>query len=196
MSSSLIVDLNGKPIGVEHTLPPLPPLSKFQAEAFGYMEGVLIKYGLAEVLRCEVCFKAKRIDGVNVRLTSRFLEVKCRCGLRSYIPPKGTTDLIQNRSNSAFVLGQQSEATVEAQNGQTFRVKAIRMDDEDAKIIQLYFRVCRDLQLKPQFVHLRGTDCWDNRVVDESCAKTMVTEHQVAIVCRCRTLYWQDAPVN
>lgn len=195
MSSSLIVDLHGKPIGIEHTLPPLPPLSKFAAEAFAYYEGVLKRYGLAEVLRCNACFRAKRIDGCNVQLTHRFVEAKCRCGVRAYHAPGGTTDLTTSLPNSALVLGNETTATVEAQNGQQWTVKAIRMEPEDAQIVRLYFRVCKDLDLKPQLVHLRGS-CWDGRVTDEGVMKTMVTPTQVALVCGCRTLFYQDGPPN
>ncbi len=195
MSASLIVDLNGKPIGFEHVLPPLPPLSKYAAESFSYYDGFLRRRGLAEVMRCQNCFSAKRIDGVNVQITHRYVEVKCRCGVRAYHAPGGTTDLTTSLPNSASVLNDETMATVEAQNGQTWAVKAVRLEPEEAAIIRMYWRVCQGLHLKPQVVHIQGS-CWDGRVSEEGVMKTMVTDSQVAFVCGCRTLFSQDGPVS
>ena len=165
----------------------LPPLTKTEGEAIAAMHGVLKRYRLAEWIRCRVCHAKGRQDGLRSRVASRSVRLECRCGVREYVAPTGTTDLGGNRANSALTLANHGDITVIDGSGNPVKLKAVRMEPEDAAIIRLYDRIMGDLQLNPKFCHL---PCWSGKPFDGHEMEVLVDPSKVALKCHCSVFHY------
>lgn len=168
----------------------LPPLTKAEAEAISAMEGVLKRYRLVEWIRCERCYQAHRMDGLRTVVNSRTVRLQCRCGVREYTAPQGTTDLHANRANSSLGTLNQGEITVITASGEAKKLIAMRIEPEDAAIIRLYSRIMGALSLNPKLAH---RDCWDHRPYDESACELLCDDSKIAIKCGCRVLHYSGS---
>lgn len=174
----------------------LAPLTKTEAEAFAAFYGVKLRYRLVEWLRCRACYEAHREDGCRFAVSSNRVSVTCRCGTREFVAPKGTSDLGGNRSNSALVLGNQSDVVVVDGQGVTHTLKGIRIEPEDAAIIRFYDRVVGSLGLN---CNLAFRDCY-RAPFDVFACELLVNPSQVAIRCNhpdltpnCRIIHYSGS---
>ena len=189
---SLVVDPSGA--GLVGMTPPLPPLSKTEAESIAWFHTFCARHRLAVAYRCVVCFKAGRPDGCNERgskvLTPRSIRIKCRCGVREYVAPSGTGDLATSISNAPAGTDT-TTSSVAFDNGEKVDLPATILSDEEAGIVRFYNRIIKALNLQPNLVHL---DCWNRRsVADDVMMKSKVDDHQIVLMCSCHVWFYQGA---
>jgi len=161
----------------------LEPLSYDEATLFFASGAVWRNLGLREALSCEVCFALGRHPGMRVIVGSNSVMVQCRCGLRNYVGPRGTTDLPNRLANTARVLGDRSTGLLYDANNQPVRVATIRLLPEETKIVQQYQRV---LSSRRWELRLFCAACWTGRTTAGHEAQTSITAERVIITCHCR----------
>lgn len=168
----------------------LAPLTKLEAETIASMDGVLKRYRLGEWIRCRVCNAKGRPDGCRSTVTPRMVRVECRCGVREFIAPQGTSDLGANRSNSALTGANHGDIRVIDGAGNLITLKAVRLEPEDAAIIRLYDRIMGELQLNPKFCH---RPCWSGKPWDGHEMEVICNPSQVALRCSCSCVHYTGA---
>lgn len=171
----------------------LPQLMKAEAEAIASMDAVLRRYQLIEWVRCRGCNAANRQDGCRVTVTPRMVRILCRCGTREFVAPQGTSDLGANRANSALTQANTGEITVVTGDGKSVKLKAVKLELEDAAIIRFYDRITGQLQINPKWAH---KPCWSGRVWDGHEMEILINPSQIALRCSCRCLHFAGSTDN
>jgi hypothetical protein len=168
----------------KHVRPSSPPLTERACRIMNAMEGVWLRYRLAEALWCEICAEENDPSGMRYlpNRSTRTLRLECRCGKRDY---KLTTDLSFTPSD-ALTLGQVgNDGYVGDKDGILTKVMTYEITPDDARLIQRYFGVLHELRISNDLY----CDCC--RVKME---KT-VTDTKVAFACLRKLVHW-SATVN
>ena len=165
----------------------LPPLTKLEAETIASMNEVTKRYRLGEWIRCRVCHAQGRPDGCRSLVTARMVRIECRCGVREFVAPQGTSDLAMNRANSALTGANQGDIRVIDGAGQLVTLKAVKLESEDAAIVRLYDRIMGALQMNPKFCH---RPCWSGKPFDGHEMEVLVNPSQVALKCSCSCFHY------
>jgi hypothetical protein len=155
------------------------PFSKRDAEIFQAHEAVLARYGLIETLGCDICWQAGRVSGCKTRVDSHGVRVECRCGVREYRAPVGTTD--QTLTFTAPV--DTTTGTVMGVNGEPQSVPALILTREHADVIRAY-RYLLSVRKLSRSLFCRICSLGQYRL--DTAVHESVTEDQVTYVCRCR----------
>ena len=161
----------------------LSPLSYDEATLFFASGAVWKNLGLREALACEICFGLGRHPGMRVIQGSNSIGVRCRCGERSYIGPRGTTDLPTRLANTTRVLGDSTSGLLYDAHGQPAKLPTILLLPEETKILQQYQRVLRARRWDPRVFCI---GCWNGRTTEGNQAALSITQNAVTITCRCR----------
>ncbi len=166
------------------------PMTMDEAHVYGAMTAVMKRYGLIESIWCDECFRHGRLNGCRCRVTPREIMLECRCGVAKYRPPTGTTDVVLNAlANSAVVEADKTLGTVMTAAGPKLQPTTI-LQDMEAMIVKRYVAALRKRHKEPRLFH---RDCFAGNPHNEDNAIALkVTEHQVVMVCQCRTLYHQS----
>lgn len=185
-----------RPVELPDVLKPIKllPISQGEAQLYGAMSAIFKRYGLMETIWCQRCFAAHRHHGVRMRVHPKEVSMECRCGKVTYHPPMGTVDTIINKiATTSIVETDHHVGTVLTAAGPEFRPTTV-LQDIEAKLIRNYVRVLQGRDKEPRWFH-RG--CFHGIVQHEDNAVGMsVSEHDIALVCPCRTLFHRRATVQ
>jgi|SRR5215831_5309660 len=168
---------------IPESTPVVHPLSYDEATLFFASGVVWNNLGLREALSCEICFALGRHPGMRVIVGSASISVRCRCGDRNYVGPRGTTDLPTKLANTARVLGDSGTGLIFDANGQPANLPTIRLLPEETKILQQYQRMLNARRIEPR-VFCVG--CWNGRTTEGHQAELSITSNGVIVTCRCR----------
>lgn len=168
----------------EHVRPSSPPLSERACRIMNAIEGVWLRYRLAETLWCEICAEENDQSGIRYlpNRATRTLRIECRCGKRDY---KLTTDLSFTPSD-ALTLGQVgNDGYVADKDGVLTQVTTYEITPDDARLIQRYFGVLHELRISDDLY----CECCHAKM------EKTVTDTKVAFACSRKLVHW-SATVN
>jgi len=168
------------------TIVPPPPFSAYTAHILQAHEAVLTRYGLIETLGCDRCWQAGRPSGCRTRIDATGARVECRCGVREYRAPAGTTD--QTQIGPAASSLEQTTGMLFDSFGQPTARPTVLIARADAEVIRAYQQVRHRYQLsRSLFCRL----CWGGRLSQASAMLESVTPDQIVYVCACRIRFTQ-----
>ena len=168
------------------TIVPPQPFNQHTARILQAHEAVLTRYGLIETLGCDKCWQAGRPSGCRTRIDATGARVECRCGLRDYRTPPGTTD--QTQTGPAPSSLEQTSGMLFDSFGQPTARPTVLIAREDAEVIRAYQHVRHRYQLsRTLFCRL----CWGGRLSQASALLESVTPDQIVLVCACRIRFTQ-----
>jgi hypothetical protein len=168
------------------TIVPPRPFSAHTARILQAHEAVLARYGLIETLGCDICWQAGRSSGCRTRVDATGVRVECRCGVRAYRAPTGTTD--QTQTGPAASSLEQTSGMLFDSLGQPTARPTVLITRADADIIRAYQQVRHRHHLsRSLFCRL----CWGGRLSQTSAILESVTPDQVVYVCACRIRFAQ-----
>jgi hypothetical protein len=171
-------------LAAANVIVPPPSFNAHSARILQAHEAVLLAYGLIETLGCDVCWAANRPSGCKTVINDRGARIECRCGVRDYRAPTGTTDQTQTFSpQHETTSGMLFDA-----DGQPTAMPTILITTEHAQIIRAYLQVLRRYRLsRSLFCRL----CHNGRFTHETAILESVTDDQVVYACACRLRFAQ-----
>jgi hypothetical protein len=173
-------------VAAAHIVVPPPPFNAHSARILQAHEAVLARYGLIETLGCDVCWAANRPSGCKTRIDDKGVRIECRCGVRDYRAPTGTTDQTQTFTGpTETTSGMLFDA-----HGQPTARPTILITRQHADIIRAYKGVLHRYQLsRSLFCRI----CYGGRITHDTAILESVTADQVVYVCACRLRFAQTS---
>jgi hypothetical protein len=173
-------------VALANLIVPPPPFNQHSAEILQAHEAVLARYGLIETLGCDTCWEANRPSGCKTRIDAAGVRIECRCGVREYRAPVGTTD--QTRTFAKPIETDKTSGMLFDAHGQPTAMPTILLDRRDTDIIRAYRALLHRYHLsRTLFCRL----CWGGRPSQASALLESVTPDQVVYVCQCRIRFAQ-----
>jgi hypothetical protein len=171
-------------VAAANIIVPPPSFNAHSARILQAHEAVLAAYGLIETLGCDVCWAANRSSGCKTVINDKGARIECRCGVREYRAPTGTTDQTQTFSP----VHETTSGMLYDAAGQPTAMPTILITREHAEIIRAYKGVLHRYQLsRSLFCRL----CCGNRFTHETAILESVTDDQVVYCCACRLRFAQ-----
>jgi hypothetical protein len=165
---------------------PPQPFNQHSAEILQAHEAVLARYGLIETLGCDTCWEANRPSGCKTRIDAAGVRVECRCGVREYRAPVGTTD--QLRTFATPIETDKTSGMLFDAHGQPTATPTVLLDRRDADIIRAYRRLLHRYRLsRTLFCRI----CYGGRIGEDTAIRESVTDDQIVYVCACRLRFTQ-----
>ena len=173
--------------------PPVLPLTTHEAEVFGAMTAVLLRYALIESLWCTHCFARRQPHGCRVLVDRNRVAIECRGGVATWAAPVGEPNPILRvlANSAASPVMDAAPGTIVTPAGPVARPARLLLDVE-ATIMRAYFRVLKSRGIEPRWHH---RDCWrGNPWLDDDALAIYVDADQVVAVCACRQLFARTTP--
>jgi hypothetical protein len=173
--------------------PPVAPMSMDEAHIYGAITAVFQRYGIIETVWCDHCFVRNLHHGCEVRVSSREVVIRCRCGVARYKAPTGTTDMVLKRVTTASITqNDRTAGSIMTPAGPEFR-PTVLLHDMEAILIKRYVTALRTRGKEPRLFHKA---CWSGRPQDEDEALAMsVTPQQIILICKCYMLFHAERGV-
>lgn len=168
--------------------PEVTPLTPHEAHIFGAITAIFKRYGLVESIWCDDCAARGDLHGCRMIVSDRRVVLGCRCGVASYQPPTGTTDLrLTSLANTAVTELDHTAGSVLTPAGPSFRPTTL-LHQVEADLIRRYVQILRARSKEPRWFH---PPCWSGQPYAEDEALGMkVNRDEIVLVCRCRMLYY------
>lgn len=182
---ALAIEEAAKLAALQVIVPPAP-FTTHEAEIFQAHQAVLARYGLIETLGCDVCWQGNRGSGTRTRVDAVGVRVECRCGVREYRAPTGTTD--QTMTLSRPTENDKTSGMLFDAQGRPTSLPTVLMTRQDAEIIRAYRHLLHTRRLsRSLFCRL----CYGGRPSEENAIHESVTDDQVVYCCLCRIRFGQ-----